>query len=177
MQPKSQGPKSSDDDKDVGPAQVSDDTTEVEVRTRDGHLVESYRLTKQEQEALPSLQAAREKIASGNCMEALNHLIEAIRKTEGEEGIIPALDRAKAHAKEAREQDASASKPISSADFQTLMDGDGTLLEETGQEELIKRSMQEGSSVVCRRCHAVVASHRKEAHSTMWCPALDDGEG
>ena len=42
-------------------------------------------------------------------LQALNHLIEAIRKTEGEEGIIPALDRAKAHAKEAREQDASGS--------------------------------------------------------------------
>jgi hypothetical protein len=130
-------------------------------------------LTAQEQSAEPLLDQAREKIARGDHLKALEDLVQAIRVTQGEAAILGALDEAKVLAAEARQAGSQRSAEMTTTQLKDLLTGDGSVLQESGQEGLIRESMEYGSSVICRRCHAVVAEHRKEAHSTMWCPALD----
>ena len=36
--------------------------------------------------------------------------------------------------------------------------------------------MEDGSSVVCMKCGALVMRDRWEQHKTMWCPMLTDDE-
>ncbi len=48
-----------------------------------------------------------------------------------------------------------------------------SLLVETGDEDILIDAFQDGSSVICQRCHGLISVERAEAHATRWCPALE----
>mmetsp|Transcript_26271 Transcript_26271/g.57472 ORF Transcript_26271/g.57472 Transcript_26271/m.57472 type:complete len:146 (-) Transcript_26271:158-595(-) len=51
----------------------------------------------------------------------------------------------------------------------------GGILAERGHEAVLKQTLEDGSSVICTSCGALVACSRAEAHRQMWCPNLEDG--
>eukprot|EP00993_Chasmostoma_nieuportense_P005000 NODE_5640_length_630_cov_27.322068_g5476_i0.p1 GENE.NODE_5640_length_630_cov_27.322068_g5476_i0~~NODE_5640_length_630_cov_27.322068_g5476_i0.p1 ORF type:complete len:133 (-),score=29.26 NODE_5640_length_630_cov_27.322068_g5476_i0:149-547(-) len=130
----------------------------VEVKTRDGYSVGTYDLTPEQQAALPKLDAARQSLADGNAMEAFRCLLDVIRDTQGEAAILPTLDAARdQHAKQHCDKEV----------LSTVIEANGTLLEETGQEGVVLTSLKDGSSVICKRCQGVVKIGREEAHSEL----------
>lgn len=52
-----------------------------------------------------------------------------------------------------------------------LLDDESTLLHESNRQHLLKQTMEDGSSVLCRKCGAVVASNRWQQHRRYWCQA------
>ncbi|CAJ1388188.1 unnamed protein product [Effrenium voratum] len=48
----------------------------------------------------------------------------------------------------------------------------GGILVDRGHEAVLKQALQDGSSVVCTRCGALVAWSRAEAHRSIWCSSL-----
>ncbi|CAK9117590.1 unnamed protein product [Durusdinium trenchii] len=50
----------------------------------------------------------------------------------------------------------------------------GGILVERGHEAVLKQTLQDGSSVICTRCGALVAWSRAEAHRAIWCSSLGD---
>ena len=54
----------------------------------------------------------------------------------------------------------------------------GSILQELGRDQVIADAGADAESSVCGRCGALVKRSRMEAHTTMWCEALDpDGDG
>ena len=49
-----------------------------------------------------------------------------------------------------------------------------TILSEMGDEDLLRQAFEDGSSVVCRKCQALVSTARWEAHRDFWCSSLSD---
>ena len=54
---------------------------------------------------------------------------------------------------------------------QELLQDKSTLLYQRGKQDILRQTMEDGSSVVCTRCQAVVASTRWQQHYDYWCPA------
>lgn len=53
----------------------------------------------------------------------------------------------------------------------------GSILEELGRDQVIVDAGADASeSSVCGRCGALVKASRMEAHTTMWCEAIADGD-
>jgi hypothetical protein len=55
-----------------------------------------------------------------------------------------------------------------------LLEDSSTLLYEQGRQDILRQTMQDGSSVLCKRCHAVVSSARWQQHQAFWCQANND---
>jgi len=51
-----------------------------------------------------------------------------------------------------------------------------SILEESGNGQIISDAYNDGSSVICTRCNGVIARVRMRAHAQMWCPALREDE-
>jgi formamidopyrimidine-DNA glycosylase len=45
-----------------------------------------------------------------------------------------------------------------------------------GSEQILRDAFEDGSSVICTRCGGLVKSVRWEAHSSTWCPAIQDAD-
>mmetsp|Transcript_26812 Transcript_26812/g.77320 ORF Transcript_26812/g.77320 Transcript_26812/m.77320 type:complete len:156 (+) Transcript_26812:161-628(+) len=54
-----------------------------------------------------------------------------------------------------------------------LLDDQSTILFEQGREDLLRQTMEDGSSVVCARCGGVVPSDRWRQHQQYWCDAIE----
>jgi hypothetical protein len=52
---------------------------------------------------------------------------------------------------------------------ETLLQDSSTFLYHQGRQDLIRQTMENGSSVVCTNCQAVIASHRWSQHQLYWC--------
>eukprot|EP00408_Alexandrium_pacificum_P009677 CAMPEP_0171217830 /NCGR_PEP_ID=MMETSP0790-20130122/32891_1 /TAXON_ID=2925 /ORGANISM="Alexandrium catenella, Strain OF101" /LENGTH=190 /DNA_ID=CAMNT_0011683639 /DNA_START=16 /DNA_END=586 /DNA_ORIENTATION=+ len=50
----------------------------------------------------------------------------------------------------------------------------GGILADMGHGALLRRELEDGTSVVCTRCGALVARQRMEAHRVRWCAMLGD---
>ena len=61
--------------------------------------------------------------------------------------------------------------------LQQLLEDESTELFRQGRQDILRQTMEDGSSVVCSRCHAVVASARWQQHQDIWCSANDTMEG
>ena len=61
------------------------------------------------------------------------------------------------------------------------VEGDASILEETGNGDLLDEAVRGGTHVTCRACGGVIARTRMEAHAKFWCEANDHsgrhGEG
>merc|ERR1711957_1164431 len=51
----------------------------------------------------------------------------------------------------------------------------GGILADRGRAGVLRMALQDGSSVVCMQCGAVVAQQRMMAHQSCWCPMAQDG--
>jgi hypothetical protein len=118
------------------------------------------------------LTISRSEIADNKPHEALAALLHAVRLTRGESAIFDILSEAKIRASEemdAREAESSIEK---ARQITNMLLQQNTMLFERGEEEILKDAFEDGSSVVCTRCHGLVARVRWEAHNTLWCPEL-----
>jgi len=59
---------------------------------------------------------------------------------------------------------------------QSLLQDETTFLHQQGRQDLLRQTMEDGSSVVCRVCGDVVASARWEQHQAYWCRATADDD-
>lgn len=59
---------------------------------------------------------------------------------------------------------------------QELLTDESTYLYKQGREDLLRQTMQDGSSIVCSKCSAVVSSQRWQQHQLYWCQALPEKE-
>uniref|UniRef100_A0A7S0A3Q4 C2HC zinc finger plants domain-containing protein n=1 Tax=Pyrodinium bahamense TaxID=73915 RepID=A0A7S0A3Q4_9DINO len=50
----------------------------------------------------------------------------------------------------------------------------GGILADRGHAAVLRKALEDGTSVVCTRCAALVAKQRMEAHRTHWCTMLGD---
>ncbi|CAE7198331.1 unnamed protein product [Symbiodinium natans] len=50
----------------------------------------------------------------------------------------------------------------------------GGILVDRGHGQILKKTLEDGSSVVCTQCGALVAWSRAEAHRSFWCQSLKD---
>ena len=58
-----------------------------------------------------------------------------------------------------------------------LLQDENTILYQQGRQDLLRQTMQDGSSVVCSNCNDVVSSSRWQQHQQYWCSAIGgDGE-
>lgn len=57
-----------------------------------------------------------------------------------------------------------------------LLSDENTELFKQGKQDLLRQTMEDGSSVVCRRCNDVVASTRWQQHQQYWCRAANNND-
>ncbi|KAL3898147.1 MAG: hypothetical protein SGARI_006747, partial [Bacillariaceae sp.] len=55
--------------------------------------------------------------------------------------------------------------------LQRLLQDESTELFRQGRQDILRQTMEDGSSVVCSRYNAVVASTRWQQHADLWCTA------
>lgn len=60
---------------------------------------------------------------------------------------------------------------------QELVADDSTLLYQQDRQDILRHAMEDGSSVVCTKCNAVVANHRWQQHAKYWCEAISVESG
>jgi len=121
------------------------------------------------------LKAARSKIEDAEPTDALSALLHAIRLTQGEQAIVGVLETAKRQADaEAGCQEDSLQAALRMAEL--LVNDDSTMLFERGDEHILKQAFEDGSSVVCKSCNALVPRSRFTQHQLYWCDAACGGE-
>ena len=86
------------------------------------------------------------------------------------------LDEAKARADARYNAEVGRQTDVARRMVQNLLQQD-TILQEIGDEDLLRQAFEDGSSVVCRRCEALVPAARWEQHRDVWCSALSDQDG
>lgn len=102
------------------------------------------------------------KISEGCGDDALASLLHAIRLTSGEASILSILDDAK------KRRDESLTEATKAMDVMLLTD---SMLSERGDEYLLSDAFQDGSSLICVKCHGLVPKARLNVHTQYWCPA------
>mmetsp|Transcript_14657 Transcript_14657/g.22371 ORF Transcript_14657/g.22371 Transcript_14657/m.22371 type:complete len:162 (-) Transcript_14657:71-556(-) len=60
--------------------------------------------------------------------------------------------------------------------IENLLQDESTILFEDGRQDLLRQTVEDGSSVVCSRCNDVVASSRWQQHQDYWCQAIAQDE-
>lgn len=97
------------------------------------------------------------------------------RLIAGEAGILDVLDAAKRRSESRFSAEVDKQTDVARRMVQDLLQ-QNTLLMETGDEDILRQAFEDGSSVVCRRCQALVAASRWEQHRDMWCSAISDDD-
>jgi hypothetical protein len=57
--------------------------------------------------------------------------------------------------------------------LQRLLDDESSELFRQGRQDILRQTIEDGTSVVCSRCNAVVGSTRWQQHAEWWCSAND----
>lgn len=120
------------------------------------------------------LQQCQSRIDEGNGVEALSFVLDAIRLSHGEGAIIGMLDQAK-RSVDYENKFSTASLDIATVLCQRLVEQD-SILSDRGEEDILIDAFQDGSSVICQRCGALVPRVRMDAHSMYWCSENDDDD-
>ena len=132
------------------------------------------------------LQHCREGLEKNDRDQALASLLHIIRITRGEEAITGFLDEAKLRAeREAQERarreemrQAVEDEALAAAQrmAQELVEDESTLLSQRGKTNIIQEAFENGSSVVCRECNALVPRARYDQHRDYWCEAREHSD-
>jgi hypothetical protein len=83
------------------------------------------------------------------------------------------LDHAKEQADARYDAEVQKQTDVARSMVQSLLQQD-TLLQEVGDEDLLRQAFEDGSSVICRRCQALVNGARWEQHRDVWCSAIEE---
>ena len=119
-----------------------------------------------------------------NPTDSLAALLEALRlgapsNAQGNAAAEAALAQVRAAVGDAvadHVTDVDARRRRAAAAVQALLDDRSTILSEQGREDLLRQTMEDGSSVVCGGCGGVVPSDRWRQHQLHWCDAIVDNE-
>lgn len=115
-----------------------------------------------------------------NPTDSLAALLEALRlgapsQRRGEAAAEAALAQVRAAAGDAvadHVADADARRRRAAEAVRRLLDDQSTILFEQGREDILRQTMEDGSSVVCTGCGGVVPSNRWRQHQLHWCDAI-----
>jgi len=121
------------------------------------------------------LKVARSKIEDAEPTDALSALLHAIRLTRGEEAIVGVLEMAKRQA-EIEAGCKEDSLLVARRMAVLLVSDDSTMLYERGDEHILRQAFEDGSSVVCKSCNALVPRSRFTQHQLYWCERACGGE-
>jgi len=116
-----------------------------------------------------------------NPTEALGALMEAMKLNSGQEAVNRAMDVLKhelgdeiVHHVSSRHLRMQRAVKL----VEELMADESTILFQRGKQDLLRQAMQDGSSVVCSRCHDIISANRWQQHQQYWCSGIDrDSEG
>lgn len=133
------------------------------------------------------MHAARARLDAGDADGALGFALAAVKFSNGGnlEAIGQTLTAAKVKAAGDRARVMQQYPGISEEDASMMAAADAvrddmlaktSVLGDAGHSGLLRGAMEDGSSVVCIRCGQLIAIGRTEAHRTLWCPQIDDGE-
>lgn len=114
-----------------------------------------------------------------NPTESLAAILQALTLNSGPESADHAMDRLRNElGEEIAEHIGSEHRRMERAldMVQELLRDDSTLLYQQGRQDILRQTMEDGSSVVCRRCNAVVSSKRWQQHQMYWCQQADQEE-
>ena len=129
------------------------------------------------------LKQTRIGINAGNRDAALACLVNAIALTKGPDMVLETLSAGKKKAQEARDLEAAEAKALIdlvNVNSRNLVRNDSILKErDDGSVAILRDAFQDGSSVICMKCNALVQRTRWDVHSTTWCSSLslDSDEG
>ena len=125
------------------------------------------------------LRVARAKISEGEggAEDALAALLHAVRITQGEDAIMDVLEGAKRRADEEAAASEHADAHTVALRMSRLLEADKTtLLYEQGLSQVLRSAFEDGSSVVCSACNALVPRARFTQHQLYWCEHATGGE-
>ena len=120
------------------------------------------------------LTKTRTSIEEGNRDAALAAILHAIRFTRGEDSIISVIDAVKRRIDEKLAHESHASSTAVAERALEHMLATESLLLERGDEDILQDAFEDGSSVICSMCRALIPLSRSTAHREMWCTALED---
>jgi hypothetical protein len=117
-------------------------------------------------------------VTQGDGTKALAVLLHAVRLShpDGEEGIFSFLDMAKELINTQRQQDHTDEMQQALLVVEELLQTE-SVVGEAGDGHILRDAFMDGSSIVCRRCQALVKRERWEPHRDRWCPALPQRDG
>lgn len=127
------------------------------------------------------LETTRARIAAGDRDNALAALINAICLTRGEDKVLETLQAAKEREERRVTTEAHNNRRLRQSIDEALAASKKlveapSLLQDLGDEDLLRQAFEDGSSVICQRCNGLVPFARWGAHCELWCPAIDNGE-
>lgn len=139
-----------------------DDRVEVEIRNEKGDVIRSYYASPDEVRAFPKLMNAREKLREGDPMGAFEMLVDVCHQTNT--NVFQVIDHAKQQYEEEqrKQQEAERAAEEARSSFLTLQ----------GKDNILHDAYFDGSSELCRHCHALIQRDRYAIHLSYWCPAL-----
>lgn len=132
------------------------------------------------------LRVARQKINTGHPGEALEIVMEVIRASYGESAVMRTLDDMKCLMENSKnisnlcEQMEESliidNNSLGTAEiFTSRLMNEATILQERGDEDILRDAFEDGSSLICTNCGDLISRARWRQHSELWCPAACDG--
>jgi hypothetical protein len=112
-----------------------------------------------------------------NPTEALAAIIQAVTLNSGKESADMAMDRLRDElGDDIAEHIGSYQQRLERATeiVGELLDDQNTFLYQQGKHDILRQTMEDGSSVVCTRCNDVVSTSRWQQHQQYWCLAIKD---
>lgn len=116
-------------------------------------------------------------VFNGEKEAALASVINAIILLKGESAVLGIIDQVKDNMR--KRIDDMYNEESRGIDLKTalkmcddLLQQD-TILSERGDEDILVDAFQDGSSVICKRCNALIPVNRSEAHQLYWCDAIE----
>ena len=111
-----------------------------------------------------------------NPTDALSVLMQAMTLNSGQAKANEAMDRIRVelgsdlanHVLDRTDRVQRATRIV-----QELLQDESTILYERGQQHILKEAMEDGSSLVCTKCNALVSAARWKQHQTYWCDAIE----
>ena len=137
----------------------------------EGEATEAPLPSREEVETL--LASVKDLISAGDAQKSFALLLHTVRLThpKGEDGIFDVLDGARDLINRARARDAVDEHAEALSVLAQLVESP-SLLNEAGDEDILRDAYIDGSSVICTKCRGLVKKERWDSHRFRWCNAL-----
>eukprot|EP00591_Stephanopyxis_turris_P005401 CAMPEP_0195527820 /NCGR_PEP_ID=MMETSP0794_2-20130614/29742_1 /TAXON_ID=515487 /ORGANISM="Stephanopyxis turris, Strain CCMP 815" /LENGTH=150 /DNA_ID=CAMNT_0040658821 /DNA_START=100 /DNA_END=552 /DNA_ORIENTATION=- len=128
--------------------------------------------TNQEAEQISDLIQFAKTTYEENPTEALSALLEALTLNNGRDVAGAAIDRIKVELGPELAThigDRNGRMEAAMAIIAELMEDKTTLLHEQDRQHILQQAFEDGSSVVCKKCGAMIPAARWQQHHDYWC--------